>query len=146
MRFLALFGVLLGVYVTPATADCWVVTNLHGYGAMAADHWVFAKDKITNGVFQVSNDGKSSNVVAVGQSLQGTGIQYFPVNETSLVGVYSDSDLTTVETWSITNDKKVLYTKVINSLDNSWSASRSMIGDVVGHCNPDKDNRNTLSK
>lgn len=135
MRFSTFIGVLLGMYSAHAIADCWVVTNLHGYGAMAADNWIFSQDKITNGVFQISNDGKNSSVVIVGKSLQGTDLQYVPVNETTLVGVYSDLELTTVETWSITNDKKALYTKVINSLDNSWSASRSMIGDVVGYCN-----------
>ncbi|MFM5040003.1 hypothetical protein [Aeromonas caviae] len=144
MRLLTIFGALLGMYSAHVIADCWVVTNLHGYGAMAADNWMFSQDNITNGVFQISNDGKNSSVVIVGKSLQGTDLQYVPVNETTSVGVYSDLELTTVETWSITNDKKVLYTKVINSLDNSWSASRSMIGDVVGYC--DKSHENNSSK
>ncbi|EFE20969.1 hypothetical protein EDWATA_04060 [Edwardsiella tarda ATCC 23685] len=57
-----------------------------------------------------------------------------PISDNTLIGIYSDKHLTTLETWSITNDEKVLYTKVINSKDNKWSASRSMTGDVVGKC------------
>ncbi len=136
MRFVAICcSALFGLSAPYAIADCWIVTNLSGYGAMASDNYDFNKDKITNGVFQVAVDGDNSKVTSVGQSLNGDGLVYVAASSDTIIGFYHDANLTTVETWSITNDKKALYTKVINSQDNSWSASRSLIGDVVGHCN-----------
>ncbi|MBQ4667579.1 hypothetical protein [Aeromonas hydrophila] len=134
MRFLAMFGVLFGIYMPDATADCWVVTNLSGYGARASDNYDFDKDKITNGVFHVSIDGKDGNVTSVGKSVMAGELLYMSISSDTLIGLYSDESVTMLETWSITNDKKALYTKVINSNDNKWSASRSMVGDVVGKC------------
>ncbi|MFQ2181221.1 hypothetical protein ACK33W_07950 [Aeromonas veronii] len=146
MRCLTALGFFLAAYATHATADCWVVTNLSGYGATASDNYEFDKDRFTNGVFQVSIDGNDGSVTSVGKSIMGGEMLYMPVSGDTLIGLYSDDRWTTVETWSITRDKKVLYTKVINSSDNSWSASRSMTGDVVGHCNPEQANGGKLSK
>lgn len=134
MRFLAMFGILLGIYMPDATADCWVVSNISGYSSMENDNYNFNKDQITNGVFQVSIDGENGNVASVGESIISRELLYMPISDNTLIGIYSDKHLTTLETWSITNDEKVLYTKVINSKDNKWSASRSMTGDVVGKC------------
>ncbi|MFM1686138.1 hypothetical protein [Aeromonas salmonicida] len=134
MRFLAMLGLLLGAYSPHTIADCWVVTNLSGYGAIASDKYAFDKDQFTNGVFQVSIDGKDGNVTSVGKSIMTGDMFYMPVSGDTLIGLYSDDRWTTVETWSITRDKKVLYTKTINSTDNKWSTSRSMVGDVVGAC------------
>lgn len=136
MRFASICcSVLLGLSAPYAIADCWVVTNISGYGALASENYAFNKDKMTNGVFQVAVDGDNSKVTNVGKSLSGDGMAYVAVSNNTIIGFYHDANLTTVETWSITNDKKVLYTKVINSQDNSWTTSRSMIGDVVGNCN-----------
>lgn len=140
MRFVSICCLVLFGLCTPyAIAGCWIVTNLSGYGAMASDY-DFNKDKITDGVFQVAVDGDNSKVTSVGKSLSGDGMVYVEASSDTVIGFYHDDNLTTVETWSITNDKKALYTKVINSQDNSWSTSRAMIGDVVGSCNPGQPN------
>ncbi|MFQ2471574.1 hypothetical protein ACTG2K_09485 [Aeromonas caviae] len=131
---------LLGLSTPYAIADCWIVTNISGYGATAHDNYNFTEDKITNGVFQVAVDGDNSKVTSVGKSLSGDGLVYVEVSKNTLIGFYHDTNFTTVETWSITTDKKVLYTKIINAPDNSWTTSRSMVGDVVGHCNPAQNN------
>ncbi|WP_429090383.1 hypothetical protein [Aeromonas veronii] len=146
MRFLTVIGFLLGVYTTHATADCWVVANLSGYGASYDGHYEFDKDRFTNGVFQVSINEKDGNITSAGESIVAEGMFYMPVSSDTLIGLYSDDRLTTVETWSITRDKKVLYTKVINSSDNTWSTSRSMTGDVVGHCNSTQADETAPSK
>lgn len=141
MRFASIcYSVLLGLSTPYAIADCWIVTNISGYGATASDNYDFNEDKITDGVFQVAVDGDNSKVTSVGKSLSGDGLVYVAVSSNTIIGFYHDTNLTTVETWSITNDKKALYTKVINSPDNSWTTSRSMIGDVVGRCNPEQTN------
>lgn len=85
-------------------------------------------------------DGENSKVTSVGKSLSGDGLVYVEVSKNTLIGFYHDTNFTTVETWSITTDKKVLYTKVINAPDNSWTTSRSMVGDVVGYCNSAQNN------
>ncbi|MCI5331686.1 hypothetical protein E4532_05220 [Escherichia coli] len=42
----------------------------------------------------------------------------------------------TVETWSITTDKKALYSKVMNIPGmQQLTSTKSFVGDVVGTCN-----------
>ncbi|MGL6453464.1 hypothetical protein [Aeromonas caviae] len=97
---------LLGLSTPYAIADCWIVTNISGYGATAHDNYNFTEDKITNGVFQVAVDGDNSKVTSVGKSLSGDGLVYVEVSKNTLIGFYHDTNFTTVETWSITTDKK----------------------------------------
>ena len=129
-------ALLLSALILPAisNAQCWVVTNLKGYTAMQPDGYAYGKDAITNGVFHVVIDGEKANLKGVGSSFVGSGLGYVPINSNTMVGAYSDADRTTVETWAITKDNKVLYTKIVNS-NYIFSSSKSMIGDVVGTCN-----------
>lgn len=117
-----------------ASSKCWVVTNLSGYGAMDVDSYEYSKDKITNGVFQVSIDGDKAGLFNVGGSIVSSGMAYLPVSTDTMAGIYHDNLTTTVETWSITKDNKLLYSKVINS-STAINSTKSFVGDVVGTCN-----------
>ncbi|POU43917.1 hypothetical protein C3374_22210 [Pantoea sp. PSNIH4] len=127
--------IILSALLIPAitSAQCWVVTNLKGYGAMQPDGYVYGKDGITNGVFHVIIEKEKAGLKSVGSSLVGSGLAYVPMGGNTMIGIYRDGEKTTVETWAITKDNKALYTKVINS-NYIFSSSKSMIGDVVGAC------------
>lgn len=116
-----------------ASAQCWVVSNLHGYGAMELDKYEFSTDRITNGVFQIAIDGDKANLFNVGSSLVGSGLMYIPLADNTMTGIYKDLEKTTIETWSITQDNKVMYTKVINS-STIGSSTKAFVGDIVGTC------------
>lgn len=131
MRILYSIPILLIPFMT--NAQCWVVTNLHGYGSMSDDQYEYGKDAISSGVFQVVIEKDKANLFNVGSSLTGGGLLYVPVSSDTMVGMYHDTDTTTVETWSVTADKKALYSKVINS-PSFMSSTKSFVGDVVGSC------------
>lgn len=130
IKYFLAFG--LTVISHAASAECWVISNLQGYGAMESDKYEYGTDRISNGVFQLSIEGDKANLFNVGKSLVGAGLIYIPVSPKTATGLYHDDNTTTVETWSIAPDNKVLYSKVINS--SFGSSTKSFVGDVVGSC------------
>lgn len=59
IRIAALLSILL---TTSANSECWIVTNLHGYGAMNGDRYEFTKDSTEDSVFHVKINGDKSSV------------------------------------------------------------------------------------
>ena len=59
IRIAALLSILL---TTSANSECWIVTNLHGYGAMNGDRYEFTKDSTEDSVFHVTINGDKSSV------------------------------------------------------------------------------------
>ncbi|NUW61922.1 hypothetical protein [Cronobacter muytjensii] len=129
-KFIVALGLALASHT--AIAECWVISNLQGYGAMDVDQYEYGADRISNGVFQLSIEGDKANLFNVGKSLVGAGLLYIPISPKTATGLYHDENTTTVETWSIAADNKVLYSKVINSAFGS--STKSFVGDVVGNC------------
>ena len=58
IRIAALLSILL---TTSANSECWIVTNLHGYGAMNGDRYEFTKDSTEDSVFHVTINGDKSS-------------------------------------------------------------------------------------
>ncbi|WP_306587671.1 hypothetical protein [Hafnia paralvei] len=127
--------IMLFMFSLPITsnAQCWVVGNLKGYGAISTDSYQYTEDAISSGRFKVSIDGDKAALQNAGNSLVSGDLSYVGMSPTTMVGFYRDNEVTTVETWSITTDNKVLYTKVINSPAN-FNSSKSFIGDVLTTC------------
>ena len=59
IRIAALLSILL---TTSANSECWIVTNLHGYGSMNGDRYEFTKDSTEDSVFHVTINGDKSSV------------------------------------------------------------------------------------
>ncbi|MFW5393888.1 hypothetical protein V1951_21705 [Yersinia sp. 2544 StPb PI] len=115
------------------SAECWVVANLKGYSAYNTDKYVFDKNAISNGVFHVDIREEKADLRLVGDSFSGAGLHYIPASPASMVGFFSEGDKSTIETWAITKDKKVMYSKVMINPETLNSTS-SFVGDVVGKC------------
>ncbi|HAO0627802.1 TPA: hypothetical protein IG162_003048 [Escherichia coli] len=111
IRIAALLSILL---TTSANSECWIVTNLHGYGAMNGD-----KSSVYESVSGVYPEMK-----------------YTALSSNTMVGEYQSGGGITVETWSITTNKKALYSKVMNIPGmQQLTSTKSFVGDVVGTCN-----------
>ena len=128
MRFLYSIPLLLIPLFT--NAQCWVVINLHGYSALDSNKYEYGKDAISNTVFQVVIEKDSAALFNVSFN---TEMDFAPVSSDTMVRLFHDENTTVVETWSITPEKKALYSKVINS-PSFMSSTKSFVGDVVGSC------------
>lgn len=118
----------------PSLSQCWIVENLHGYGAMSGDKYNYGKDKTTSGNFQITIDGDKASVYEADSGYLHD-MKYIPVTSTTMVGIYKSGGGATVETWSITTDNKALYSKVMNTPGmQQVTSTKSFVGDVVGSC------------
>lgn len=136
MRFILGRFLLSTLMIIPLSskADCWLVANLHGYGAMSGDDYSYGKDGVTNGVFKVSITNGNAGIYNVSQNYA-PDMRYTAVSDNSIVGVYQAGGGITIETWSITTDKKVMYSKVMNIPGmQKLTSTKSFVGDVVGNC------------
>ncbi|HFK5019789.1 hypothetical protein [Escherichia coli] len=107
IRIAALLSILL---TTSANSECWIVTNLHGYGAMNGGRYGFTKDSTEDSVFHVTINGDKSSVY---ESVSGVypEMKYTALSSNTMVGEYQSGGGITVETWSITTDKKLFTPK-----------------------------------
>ncbi|HCT7003382.1 TPA: hypothetical protein OT652_003183 [Morganella morganii] len=114
-------------------AKCWVVANLHGYSAYQNDEFNYKKNGMSNSIFHVLITKNKADLSLVGDTIGISGLSYAPVSKTSMVGFNVDGDMSVIESWAITGDNKVLYTKTINDHEIVTGTS-SFVGDVVGSC------------
>lgn len=122
------------VISAPSVADCWVVENLQGYGAMSGDSYSYGKDKSTSASFHITIDGEKASVFEANSGYLHD-MKYIPITKTTMVGLYQAGGGVTVETWSITTDGKALYSKVMNIPGmQQVTSTKSFVGDVVGNC------------
>lgn len=126
------------VAVTPVyvNAQCWVVTNLNGYSAFEQSDYLYEKNGLAKSVFQININKDKAELKMVNNELGGGGIEYMPISTSSMIGFYVNGDTSTIETWSITDQNKVLYSKVVNN-HKLVTGTTSLVGDVVGTCSSD---------
>lgn len=63
-------------------------------------------------------------------------VAYVPLSYNTMVGSYQSGGGITVETWSITEDNKVMYSKVMNIPSfQKLTSTKAFVGDVAGTCN-----------
>ncbi|EPQ8068520.1 hypothetical protein ACUWG5_005118 [Escherichia coli] len=102
---------------------------------MNGDRYEFTKDSTEDSVFNVTINGDKSSVY---ESVSGVypEMKYTALSSNTMVGEYQSGGGITVETWSITTDKKALYSKVMNIPGmQQLTPTKSFVGDVVGTCN-----------
>lgn len=124
-----LLGFALLLPVSSANAGCWVIGNLHGFGANEYNQYDFKKDGYTGRVFVVNIDKKAPSVTD-------SSMTYTVISPTSMVGAYATDLGLTLQTWQISTDKtKALMTiNRTNSNDISQDAVSSFVGDVKAQC------------
>ncbi|UWM65084.1 hypothetical protein [Enterobacter sp. CP102] len=115
-------------------ADCWIISGLKGKASFSQDEYEFIDDQITGAAFKmIINDDKASVTTLSGEPL--SDMRYVPLSSNTIVGSYQAGGGITVETWSVTTDKKVMYTKVMNiPAFQQITSTKSFIGDIAGKC------------
>ncbi|EPK3356108.1 hypothetical protein JAG45_001866 [Providencia rettgeri] len=88
---------------------------------------------MSNAIFQVEINKDSGDVRLISDTFGGGGLEYTPISPSSMVGLYINNNTSTIETWSITDKNKVLYSKVVNNHE-LVTGTTSLVGDVVGTC------------
>ncbi len=116
-----------------ASAQCWVVSNLKGYSAFEQGGYAYEKNGMAKSVFQVNISKDKAELRMVDNELGGGGLEYMPISSSSMIGFYIEGSMSTIETWAITNENKVLYSKVVNN-HKLVTGTTSLVGDVVGDC------------
>lgn len=115
------------------SAECWLVSNLKGHSAYNTDGYIFNRNGITNGNFQVEITKDEADLRLVGDTLSGGGLHYIPASPVSMVGFFTEGNKSTIETWAITDDNKVMYSKVMSNPE-ALNSTSSFVGDVIGKC------------
>lgn len=111
-----------------ASAECWVVGDMKGYTQFAPAY--DTSEDVVVGVYHVNIDAERATLSADDGSYN-SGLIYKPTSDSSMIGSSSNSALT--ETWAITPDGKVFYTKVRIPQSGANQLS-SFIGNVLGKC------------
>ncbi|EMH6402754.1 hypothetical protein RYG28_001137 [Providencia rettgeri] len=132
-KYLLALVAVIPVYVN---AQCWVVTNLNGYSAFEQSDYLYEKNGMAKSVFQININKDKADLKMVNNELGGGGLEYMPISTSSMIGFYVNGDTSTIETWSITDQNKVLYSKVVNN-HKLVTGTTSLVGDVVGTCSSD---------
>ncbi len=124
---------LLFVIPFSSGAKCWVVSNLEGYSSFKSDGYKYIKNGMAKSVFHVDITNDSADLKMTDNNLGGGGLIYIPVSQASMVGMFKNDVMSTIETWAITSENKVLYTKVVNG-HKMVTGTTSLVGDVIGSC------------
>lgn len=115
-------------------ADCWIISGLQGKSSFSEDGYDFIDDAMTGVAFKLTINGD----VATLKNMDGSyvsDLSYVPLSGNTMVGSYQSGGGITVETWSVTKDKKVIYSKVMNIPGyQKLTSTKAFVGDVAGTC------------
>ena len=129
MPMKCLVGSVLLLTASSASAGCWVIGNLHGFGAYEYDQYNFKKDGYTGKVFVVNIDKNAPSVTD-------SSMTYSVISPTSMVGTYATDLGLTIQTWQISTDKTKAFMTLNRTNTNyvSQDAVSSFVGDVKAKC------------
>ena len=117
-----------------ASANCWIVSGLQGKASFSGDGYEFIDDGVSGVSYRLMINGDSALLT----NMNGTSVSdvsYIPLSSNTMTGVYQAGGGITVETWSVTNDKKVLYSKVMNIPGfQTLTSTKALVGNVAGTC------------
>ena len=115
-------------------ANCWIVSGLQGKSSFNDDNYKFIDDGMTGVAIKLSINGNAASVTNLdGSSI--SDVTYVPLSSNTIIGSYQAGGGITVETWSITDDKKVMYSKVMNIPKmQKLTSTKAFVGNVAGSC------------
>lgn len=129
-----IISIIMLAIPTFSYANCWIVSGLQGKSSFNDDNYKFIDDGMTGVAIKLSINGNVASVT----NLDGTNISdvtYVPLSSNTIIGSYQAGGGVTVETWSITDDKKVMYSKVMNIPKmQKLTSTKAFVGNVAGSC------------
>jgi hypothetical protein len=115
-------------------ANCWVVSGLQGKSAFSGDDYAFIDDAMSGASFKLSIDERGGSLTNM-NGAPISEINYVPISRNTMIGHFQAGGGVTVETWSVTTDLKVLYSKVMNIPGmNKVTSTKAFVGTVTGTC------------
>lgn len=117
-----------------SNANCWIVSGLQGKSSFSDGGYSFIDDSMIDIAFKLTiNEDMASLTNMDGSSV--SDLSYVPLSSNTMVGSYQSGGGITVETWSVTKDKKVMYSKVMNIPGyQKLTSTKAFVGDVAGTC------------
>ncbi|RAU43957.1 hypothetical protein DBY68_019335 [Pseudocitrobacter sp. RIT415] len=115
-------------------ANCWIVSNLQGKSSFNGDNYDFIDDGMSGVAIKLTiNDDTASVTNLDGSPI--SDITYVPLSSNTMVGSFQSGGGITVETWSVTKDKKVMYSKVMNiPRMQKLTSTKAFVGNISGTC------------
>lgn len=121
-------GFALLLFSVSSYADCWVVGNLHGMTASKSDSYRFTEDAFSSQTFQIKAEREHATVI-------GSDLNFIGINPKSVLGIYSEGQRRSVETWNISDDgQRVFYTMTRTGFSDDLDGTKAFVGDVLGKC------------
>lgn len=129
-----IISIIMLAIPTFSYANCWIVSGLQGKSSFNDDNYKFIDDGMTGVAIKLSINGNVASVTNLdGSSI--SDVTYIPLSSNTIIGSYQAGDGITVETWSITDDKKVMYSKVMNIPKmQKLTSTKAFVGNVAGSC------------
>ncbi len=129
-----IISIIMLAIPTFSYANCWIVSDLQGKSSFNDDNYKFIDDGMTGVAIKLSINGNVASVTNLdGSSI--SDVTYVPLSSNTIIGSYQAGDGITVETWSITDDKKVMYSKVMNIPKmQKLTSTKAFVGNVAGSC------------
>lgn len=122
-----IFCLGLLVFAVNVFAECYIVDNISGTVYNKRDNYKPSIEKLYSNKIRIVLDGTNSSVSTGGLAIVQTG-------KNVLMGIYTDENKTTIETWSLFPfEKKVLFTQTRNGVGD-FDGAKTMIGDIVSEC------------
>ncbi|OAZ95613.1 hypothetical protein [Enterobacter asburiae] len=130
-----IIGLFLLVFSINAYAKCWIVSDLQGKSSFSDDGYEFIDDAMSGVAYKLIIHGKKASLTNMNGSPV-SDVAYVPLSYNTMVGSYQTGGGITVETWSITEDNKVMFSKVMNIPSfQKLTSTKAFVGDVAGTCN-----------
>ncbi|MCW2095357.1 UNVERIFIED_ORG: hypothetical protein M2382_001876 [Enterobacter sp. BIGb0239] len=121
-------------YSALSSANCWIVSDLQGKSSFSDDEYEFINDAMSGVAYKLSINGDKASLTNMSGSPV-SDISYVPLSSNTMVGSYQSGGGITVETWSVTIDKKVIYSKVMNIPGfQKLTSTKAFVGEVAGTC------------
>lgn len=129
-----IISIIMLAIPTFSCANCWIVSGLQGKSSFNDDNYKFIDDGMTGVAIKLSINGNVASVTNLdGSSI--SDVTYVPLSSNTIIGSYQAGGGITVETWSITDDKKVMYSKVMNIPKmQKLTSTKAFVGNVAGSC------------
>ncbi len=129
-----IISIIMLAIPTFSYANCWIVSGLQGKSSFNDDNYKFIDDGMTGVAIKLSINGNVASVTNLdGSSI--SDVTYVPLSSNTIIGSYQAGGGITVETWSITDDKKVMYSKVMNIPKmQKLTSTKAFVGNVAGSC------------
>ena len=120
--------ILLLVASSSALADCWEISNLHGYTTRRADNYLMREDGFRGQIFELRINGKEA---VVGPP----DIKCEAISPMSALCFGNHSNKTTIETWVVSpSTGKAFFTQSISGQGIN-NGGVLFVGDIKGGCN-----------